>query len=53
MHPKSFETFCVTTEQTKRAGIAIKWLYDELNRLIDACSSQLQRNIENILDKMP
>ena len=41
MHPKSFETFCVTTEQTKRAGIAIKWLYDELNRLIDACSSQL------------
>ena len=27
MHPKSYKTFCVTTEETKRAGIAIKWQY--------------------------
>ena len=37
VHPKSFMTFCVSDTEKSRAGEAIKWLYEELNRLMDGC----------------
>ncbi len=41
MHPKSFMTFCVQDDETKRAGDAIDWRHRELQRLLDASHDSL------------
>jgi len=40
-HPKSFMTFCVSDDETKRAGVAIDWLSRELTQLLEASHSAL------------
>ena len=42
-HPKSAMTFCVTDKEKTRAGEAIKWLNDELHRLLDVCGRQYDK----------
>jgi hypothetical protein len=51
MHPKSFMTFCVTTEETRRAGKAVDWLDAEVQKLIGAHNQKLISNVETILNK--
>ena len=41
MHPKSFMTFGVQDDETKRAGEAIDWLHQELQRLLGASRDSL------------
>jgi hypothetical protein len=40
-HPKSFMTFRVDDNETKRAGVAIDWLYRELTQLLETSHSAL------------
>ena len=42
-HPKSSITFVVTDEETKRAGEALNWLQQEIQRLIDDCQQSLAK----------
>ncbi len=51
MHPKSFLTFCVTDEQANRTGKAGGWLYNEIQKLFEACNKKIHSNIETILNK--
>lgn len=40
-HPKSFMTFCVKDDESRRAGDAIDWLSSELERLLSASHDAL------------
>jgi hypothetical protein len=41
VHPKSYITFCVSTDEKERAGDAIDWLDNEIRKLLDTCSLSL------------
>src|SRR5207237_601068 len=45
IHPKSFNTFLITDEETKRAGVAMQWLYEELTGLLHTCSRDLDKRV--------
>jgi len=51
MHPKSYETFSISTEQTKRAGKAIDWLNAAISNLMGAHNQKLTDNIEQQLEE--
>lgn len=53
MHPKSYETFSITTQQTKRAGDAILWFHTAINLLVAGHNSELENRIYDHFDKQP
>jgi hypothetical protein len=43
-HPKSFMTFCIRDEEKARAGLAIDWLSEELDRLFNTSRTGLRKS---------